>query len=62
MWQLARSDFYSPGYDEIAADWQSFGGGAPIVGILREYMPEDVEGLAYRISGRQAAGLVTWWQ
>jgi GNAT superfamily N-acetyltransferase len=62
MWQLTSSDFYSPGSEEVAADWREFGGGPPIAGALRDYAPEDVEGIAYRIVGGQGAGLVTWWR
>ena len=62
MWQVTRSDLYSPTHEEVAADWQTFGGGAPIAGILRDYSPSDVDGIAYRSQGGEAAGLVTWWR
>jgi GNAT superfamily N-acetyltransferase len=61
MWQPARSDLYSPSHDEVAADWQTWGG-APVVGVLRDYSPEDVDGLACHAKGGQAVGLVTWCQ
>jgi len=47
--------------DEIEADWREFTGGPPVIGVRREYMPADVEGLFWRdaVSGR--IGVVTWW-
>jgi GNAT superfamily N-acetyltransferase len=46
---------------EIEADWREFTGGPPVIGILREYMPADVEGVLWRDSGRGSTGMVTWW-
>jgi len=46
---------------EIEADWREFTGGPPVVGILREYMPADVEGLLWRDPGSGHAGVLTWW-
>ena len=46
---------------EIEADWREFTGGPPVIGVLREYQPADVEGIVWHDheSGRQ--GVVTWW-
>jgi len=46
---------------EIAADWREFTGGPPIVGVVREYEPSDVEGIVWRDSGSGRTGVVTWW-
>ena len=47
--------------DEIEADWREFTGGPPVIGILREYLPSDVEGLVWRDPDSGYAGVVTWW-
>ena len=46
---------------EIEADWREFTGGPPVVGVLREYEPSDVEGILWRDPGSGRAGMVTWW-
>jgi len=46
---------------EIAADWREFTGGPPVVGVLREYEPSDVEGVVWRDSGSGRTGVATWW-
>ena len=46
---------------EIEADWREFTGGPPVVGMLREYEPVDVEGILWRDEARGRAGVVTWW-
>lgn len=40
--------FQQPSPDTIARDWQEFTGGQPVVGLLRNYDPADVEGLLWR--------------
>jgi GNAT superfamily N-acetyltransferase len=47
--------------DEIDADWHQFTGGPPVIGLLREYMPFDVEGVCWRDSVSGRTGVVTWW-
>jgi len=47
--------------DEIEADWREFTGGPPVIGLLREYMPADVEGLIWLHTDSGHAGVVTWW-
>ena len=46
---------------EIEADWREFTGGPPVVGLLREYEPADVEGIVWFDEASGRAGLVTWW-
>lgn len=46
---------------EIEADWREFTGGPPVVGVLREYTPSDVEGIVCRHAETGRAGVVTWW-
>ena len=46
---------------EIEADWREFTGGPPAVGVLREYEPEDVEGIVWRDEASGRSGVVTWW-
>jgi GNAT superfamily N-acetyltransferase len=47
--------------DEIEADWREFTGGPPVIGLLREYRPTDVEGVVWRDFNSGKRGLVTWW-
>ena len=47
--------------DEIEADWREFTGGPPVVGVLREYEPSDVDGIVWRDPGTGRTGVVTWW-
>jgi ribosomal protein S18 acetylase RimI-like enzyme len=47
--------------DEIEADWREFTGGPPVVGVLREYMPADVDGLFWSDTASGRTGVVTWW-
>jgi len=46
---------------EIEADWREFTGGPPVIGVLREYLPSDVEGLVWREAQTGRRGLVSWW-
>jgi ribosomal protein S18 acetylase RimI-like enzyme len=46
---------------EIEADWREFTGGPPVVGLLRDYEPEDVEGILWRDRDTGRTGVVTWW-
>ncbi len=46
---------------EIEADWREFTGGPPVVGVLREYEPTDVEGIVWRDEESGRSGVVTWW-
>lgn len=46
---------------EIEADWREFTGGPPVIGVLREYLPSDVEGLVWRDGQTGRTGTVTWW-
>ena len=46
---------------EIEADWREFTGGPPVVGVLRDYMPSDAEGLVWRDEQTGRRGLVSWW-
>jgi GNAT superfamily N-acetyltransferase len=46
---------------EVEADWRVFTGGPPVVGVLREYQPTDVEGIAWRDPDSGRTGVVTWW-
>lgn len=45
--------------DEIERDWVEFTGGPPVIGIFGEYLPGDVEALAWRSA--EGRGLVSWW-
>lgn len=45
---------------EIEADWIEFTGGPPVVGVLRQYKPEDVEGIVWRDAAAGRRGVVTW--
>jgi GNAT superfamily N-acetyltransferase len=47
--------------DEIEADWRQFTGGPPVVGVLREYIPSEVEGVHWQDPGSGRTGVVTWW-
>ena len=47
--------------EEIEADWREFTGGPPVVGVLREYQPSDVEGIVWRDLDIGRTGVVTWW-
>ncbi len=47
--------------EEIAADWLEFTGGPPVVGVLGQYRPADVEGLVWRDAQMGRTGVVTWW-
>jgi ribosomal protein S18 acetylase RimI-like enzyme len=38
-----------------------FTGGPPVVGVLREYAPADVEGIAWNDVESGRRGVVTWW-
>lgn len=46
---------------EIEADWIEFTGGPPVVGVLREYAPADVEGIVWSDAASRRRGVVTWW-
>ena len=46
---------------EIEADWREFTGGPPVVGVLREYEPGDVEGIVWYDAGSVRTAVVTWW-
>jgi GNAT superfamily N-acetyltransferase len=46
---------------EIEADWTEFTGGPPVVGVLREYLAADVEGIEWRDADSGRRGAVTWW-
>jgi GNAT superfamily N-acetyltransferase len=43
---------------EIAADWEEFTGGPPVIGALATYEPGDVTGAVLETDGRR--GVVTW--
>jgi GNAT superfamily N-acetyltransferase len=47
--------------EEIEADWREFTGGPPVIGVLRNYEPHDVEGVLWRDPGSGRNGVVTWW-
>ena len=47
--------------EEIEADWRQFTGGPPVIGVLREYGPSDVEGVLWRDPDTGRTGVVTWW-
>jgi len=46
--------------EEIAADWVQFTGGGPVVGLLRQYNPSDVDGLSWHEPATGKSGVVTW--
>ena len=46
---------------EIEADWRQFTGGPPVVGVLREYDPADVEGIVWKDEASGRTGVATWW-
>jgi ribosomal protein S18 acetylase RimI-like enzyme len=46
---------------EIEADWREFTGGPPVVGLLRQYEPSEVEGIVWRDAESGRRGVVTWW-
>ena len=50
-----------PTQKSIAEDWERFTGGPPVIGVLRSYLPSEVDGLRWRDLGGEAHGLVTWW-
>ena len=56
---MSASQFARPSPEAISKDWDQFTGGAPVFGVLRQYQPEDVDGLAWRDG--DGSGLVTWW-
>ena len=58
---MGEPDVRSAGVDEIEADWREFTGGPPVVGVLREYAPQDVEGVIWRDEAGGRRGVVTWW-
>jgi ribosomal protein S18 acetylase RimI-like enzyme len=45
---------------EIEADWIEFTGGPPVLGVLRQYEPSDVEGIVWRDADSGRTGVVTW--
>jgi len=47
--------------EEIEADWREFTGGPPVVGVLREYAPSDVQGIVWRDADTGRTGVCTWW-
>jgi GNAT superfamily N-acetyltransferase len=47
-----------PSEAEIAADWEEFTGGPPVVGALGTYRPPDVD--AIRLVTSAGSGIVTW--
>jgi len=58
---VGEPEVRAPTLEEIEADWREFTGGPPVVGVLREYEPSDVEGVVWRDSGSGRTGVVTWW-
>ncbi len=46
---------------EIEADWREFTGGPPVIGLLRDYTPLDVEALGWRDEQTGRRGLLSWW-
>lgn len=58
---MQKMEFGRPSADLIVHDWEDFTGGPPVFGILREYLPSDVEGLFWREPEGRGHGLVTWW-
>lgn len=46
--------------EEIERDWREFTGGAPVVGILRQYEASDVQGLVWEDQSSGQHGLVSW--
>ena len=45
---------------EIERDWRQFTGGAPVVGLLRQYEASDVHGLVWEDESGGHRGLVSW--
>jgi len=45
---------------EIASDWVEFTGGPPIVGVLAQYQPGDVEGILWRDEAPGRTAVATW--
>ena len=58
--RMSSTEFERPSPEAISKDWDQFTGGAPVFGVLRQYQPEDVDGLAWRDAGGDRSGLVTW--
>ena len=58
---MENGEWDRPSERIIAEDWERFTGGPPVVGVLREYQPSDLDGLRWRDPMGEAFGLVTWW-
>ena len=58
---MGEPEVRPPTLEEIEADWREFTGGPPVVGLLREYFPADVEGILWRDPDGGRSGVVTWW-
>lgn len=58
---MSESPFRPATEGEIARDWEDFTGGAPVIGILGKYQPQDVEALLLDDPERGQRGLVSWW-
>ena len=58
---MGEPEVRAPTVEEIEADWREFTGGPPVVGVLREYEPSDVDGILWRDSESGRSGVVTWW-
>lgn len=55
------SEFYTPDTDELARDWTEFTGGPPVLAVLGEFEPGDVEALGMRgDAGRRA--IISWYR
>jgi GNAT superfamily N-acetyltransferase len=59
--RVGELEVRAPTFEEIEADWREFTGGPPVVGILREYQPADVEGIVWRDRDSDRRAVVTWW-
>lgn len=46
--------------DELERDWREFTGGSPVIGLLRDYYPADVEGLVWEDSDGDRRAVVSW--
>jgi GNAT superfamily N-acetyltransferase len=58
---VGEPEVRAPTLEQIEADWHEFTGGPPVVGVLREYEPSDVEGIVWRDPDSGRTGVVTWW-
>jgi ribosomal protein S18 acetylase RimI-like enzyme len=58
---MVDSGFRFATEQEIDRDWREFTGGTPVIGLLRNYEPSDVEGFIWEDRDSDRRAVVTWW-